>query len=757
MLNPINKRITLGIDKYEESQSITIKQGYLGTLKITASFYDKKGLYTIPENTTAKVRMLKGDKKKVLNNAMVEGNEVIISVTQEMQAAPGDGLLEVILMNEGTAVTSSTCNIKILPNIHDDAGLESTDEWITVIESLATVDKIISDYEAKYENLEQEYVGELTNVKSKLQQIETDYHTAAANLTVDSEVIIARNSVAKNKPFTDIDKRFEEIETDVIGGANRVASLESKTNLAVVDTKTSSFIQSITADDALVEIVKIEGESKQTVTVQGKNLFDKSKGFLGTNLYIDTSSVKTSSGVSSIYMKCQPNTTYVISKVLSQRFVVAYSYILPILNTPVYGTAIDVSTTVKRITTDSSAQYLIVYLYNSSNDTLTLAEILASLQIELGSTATTYELFTPNSPSPDYPSPITYANSFIAVSCGKNLFNINKVYSKSADVTNVTLVGDTIAVTSNNTGTYSNIEFTLDNDLFNGKTVKFSHKTFSSAVSTVGSIVQLIYRVGTTPSYFNSTLLGTIITFPINLTSVVIRVLLNNQSTAPNLVNTVTVSGIQLEYNNKTDYEDYKGVDKINIAFPFMSVPSGVKNSIKLVNGVWNKVTRVKEKVLNGTSADGVWTLQSVNANGINNFAITLTDFIHGINNYRCDKLKNQTTAISSTIDEGIYCSASVLYVRLSTSRIESNVATFKTWLASNPLTVQYELATPIYTPISPLNLKSYKGITNIFTTSEIQPNLTVNILSRLKNTYEVLINKITQLTNAIIRLGGTV
>ena len=151
------KRIVLGIDKYDLSQLIIVKQGYLGSIKIKVSFIGRdKKVFNIPTGSTAKVRMIKPDKKKVLNDTehsgTVEGNTVIFEITDQMQAYPGDGALEVILFNGAETVTSSTCGIKIIPNVHDDSGLESTDEWLTVLNTLAELELKIQDATAATNN-----------------------------------------------------------------------------------------------------------------------------------------------------------------------------------------------------------------------------------------------------------------------------------------------------------------------------------------------------------------------------------------------------------------------------------------------------------------------------------------------------------------------------------------------------------------------------------------------------------------------------
>jgi hypothetical protein len=145
-LQPIKKKIVLYIDKYETSQVVTIKKGYLGTLYLAVTLRVNQCMYNIPEGTTAKIRMLKPDKKEVLNPAKeIVNDEIIFEITDQMQAAVGQGKFEVILFNGGTTITTSTSNFVVLPNVHNDSGIESTDEWLTVLNTLAELEEKIQE------------------------------------------------------------------------------------------------------------------------------------------------------------------------------------------------------------------------------------------------------------------------------------------------------------------------------------------------------------------------------------------------------------------------------------------------------------------------------------------------------------------------------------------------------------------------------------------------------------------------------------
>lgn len=81
------------------------------------------------------------------------------------------------------------------------------------------------------------------------------------------------------------------------------------------------------------------------------------------------------------YIKCKPNTTYIIYKISTSRCVVATA-----VNTPTYNRAINQYTNcadMSKITfeTDSAARFLVLYLYNGNYDNVTQDEMLSSLKI----------------------------------------------------------------------------------------------------------------------------------------------------------------------------------------------------------------------------------------------------------------------------------------------------------------------------------------------------------------------------------------
>lgn len=140
---------------------------------------------------------------------------------------------------------------------------------------------------------------------------------------------------------------------------------------------------------------------RQTVTVTGKNLFDKDnvnevRGYIaGTTL--------TSGTDYTIYIPCEENTTYTIQKMVAvpqtaNRFRVNSYAVVPTggatsISSSYFWNAGDGSaTTTHTYTTPTGANYLgITVMTANTSGTTTADEMYASIQIEKGSTATTYE------------------------------------------------------------------------------------------------------------------------------------------------------------------------------------------------------------------------------------------------------------------------------------------------------------------------------------------------------------------------------
>lgn len=92
---------------------------------------------------------------------------------------------EIRIIDNGKYAGSRNMKIQVEPSVGDDTAIESSNEFTALVTALV-----------------------------KTNHMENLLNEAIANVTVDSEVITARNSTAKGKTFTVLDERIEEIEDD---------------------------------------------------------------------------------------------------------------------------------------------------------------------------------------------------------------------------------------------------------------------------------------------------------------------------------------------------------------------------------------------------------------------------------------------------------------------------------------------------------------------------------------------------------------
>ena len=141
-----------------------------------------------------------------------------------------------------------------------------------------------------------------------------------------------------------------------------------------------------------IELCKIVDYQDYITKSTGKNLFDKGTATtLNISIQANNLTTSSSSNARTTYMEIQPNTTYTISKIASQRFVVATSKVTPASSISLLQAITDNTGTNITITTDSEAKYLLIYFFLSTADTKTQQEIYNTIQVEYGNQATDYE------------------------------------------------------------------------------------------------------------------------------------------------------------------------------------------------------------------------------------------------------------------------------------------------------------------------------------------------------------------------------
>ena len=351
-----------------------------------------------------------------------------------------------------------------------------------------------------------------------------------------------------------------------------------------------------------------------------------------------------------------------------------------------------------------------------------------------------------NTPIPNYFTGMTSCKMPILHTVGKNLFDMNRPYDVITD-SQATVVQDTnqITVSSANSGTYVSANFILDKDFFAGKTVTGSC-LYESDIKDIGT-VQITYQDGNGDHHYQWIRTPKTFTFPNNfIGDVMLCVCANNTGTPQS--NTVTVKNIQLELGSTaTTYEAHKSsILSLPEEVVLRSLPNGAKDTLNLNTGEY--VQRIKEITFDGSNDEG-WVVSSQTNSTTQCFDISVAGASSNNDGYIatfCDKFPSYTAShLWSYEKEGVGNPSSRIRLRLNATRLSTvDVAGLRTYLQSNPITVQYELTTPIITKINlSSTLKSWNTTTHIY--SEIPENTLYPTLSHSNPTYPVILKPSTK------------
>ena len=101
-------------------------------------------VYKPPDGATVKVRMRKPDGHGVYNDALGvdDAGVVYITITQQMAASANTGKMVVEITTEGGIKCSDVIAVQIEENPVQEGEIESSDEWLTLLEIIAQVEQL---------------------------------------------------------------------------------------------------------------------------------------------------------------------------------------------------------------------------------------------------------------------------------------------------------------------------------------------------------------------------------------------------------------------------------------------------------------------------------------------------------------------------------------------------------------------------------------------------------------------------------------
>lgn len=170
-----------------------------------------------------------------------------------------------------------------------------------------------------------------------------------------------------------------------------------------------------------------------------------------------------------------------------------------------------------------------------------------------------------------------------------------------------------------------------------------------------------------------------------------------------------------------SEYQDpINDLISVPLSAPLRSLPNGICDIADIQNG--KEIRKIGKKVLNGTESIIVASTQtSTNTllfyTKIND-AKPLLSIPERNKGIICNLFIPDAELWNITDNEGVMINqASDLFIRINKTKLATqDLAGFKLWLQNNPITVYYELTTPVEIPIVSRNtLRTYDGKSNIF------------------------------------------
>lgn len=482
-------------------------------------------------------------------------------------------------------------------------------------------------------------------------------------------------------------------------------------------------------------------------SVKGKNLFDKDNAnIINTYLVGSGNGVLPSDGGTEnncIYIPCKTNTTYTIQKMIGKRFGVAYTYNLPAQGVTAYNKTVDNTATNITITTDSSANYLVVYLRNGNiNGEITLQQALDSLQIEKGTVATPY---------------VPY-NSLEFKDVGSNVLELSKGTVTLNGVT-LTSDGETITINGTVSGNYPAVKLT------NGLKAATSLETLVN--NYINERVAQLEDIK--DCTIQSIISGGSSTFTpyIGSYNKTVRELWYGIGTPAKTIQTSSTSLIAIYLGGKgSTYNNYKikiGINKGTVAKPYEPYKSQtayfpLSEGQKLMEGSYladDGIHHSRKQVVFDGSDDETWT-QNGSKQGygivIDNVGGNAVDKV--TSSVLCDKLTAvpQSKIYTGSAINGVASIGGTmhkLYVRFDSSI--TTVALLREKLAESPILIEYELAEEEIVPYTETQqearekLRHFKGLNgenNITAQGTMTSTLDLTLYNVAEEDFDIYISK---------------
>lgn len=500
--------------------------------------------------------------------------------------------------------------------------------------------------------------------------------------------------------------------------------------------------------------LSVDGVCEQETTT-GKNLFDSSQ-IVNVSDYIVANGtgikiIKTTNGrISPLYnISLKANTEYTISCNLTSTTIYPTMYCQWRTNDGSTLWAPNLSNGSTTFTPSKDIVGVIFYLQTPDTDG-TYVE-LTNLQIEEGSTATSYEPYTGGqpSPSPEYPQEIkTIENSLNITSCNKNLFNKNNPFNYGYGTEDRTLLLDdgTIQTKANfgSNRAKGQLLFLKNNTIY---TISGNLLRTDGIGTTYNAVLEIMGEKNGKRDIIKNYMFDKSLSKPFsfkmsfNTTDYTnISIHLSSWDVDLNKLPISIFDDIQIEENSQqTEYEQHlethistnlpegEFIGKINDTY---------KDTLKVeyneTDGQYhlNLYKNIRKVILDGSEG---W-IKGINAKGLTYFYHAIDDrLIGGPNPFVSNFTVGSLWTLESYINIAAFSGGNTAFNVMLEDTSITTAQEFKTWLSTHNTEVYYALATPYVVDLGIVDMPiTYDGVTNLYTNSDLMPTVNVEYYTEI-------------------------
>lgn len=466
-----------------------------------------------------------------------------------------------------------------------------------------------------------------------------------------------------------------------ISTATLVTDLQIKFNNIQIETGTAwtswqAFTPNSPSPDYPSAILST-GDGGVVNVLTAKDLLNKNNGTILSNYFIFLSGlIGTGANNKTIRIEINPNTEYKIIKKIGLRFRAGFYQNTTIDGVTLNGFVVDDTNTTLVVTSNSTDKYLFInYFTTGTNE----QEILDSIQVY--ESPTEYPITLPEGyVGGSLPNGVKDTVEY--VEGGKNLLDLSQNFVLGYVDSNNVIIGGSVNILSDYIEIEPDIQYTLS---VNKVVIAVSFAEYDESLN-------LIRRIGQTQ----------INTFTASSNAKYIRAWFNLNNTAMTVEILETLKPMLEKNSTRSEYQPY-----------------GLTSGNKFVK-------RINEVVLNGSEVIGLDTT-------LTNVLVFNVPTSNGKTSGYCISDKFIYQSSSNDIEhlrlDGSSPSQIKVYI-LKSRLVTQDVAGFKTYLASNPITVQYQLAEPIYYDTTLPTIQTYLNNTNITTLNTPKADLFLDYIS---------------------------